>query len=81
MSGEAEAAITTLSGKATYGGSAVAGVGWLTSNEGLAFCGFVVGFFGLVINFYYAKKKDRREERESELRMKLMQEAHEEIKS
>lgn len=80
MSGEAETTMAALSGKATYGGSAVAGVGWLTSNEGLAFCGLVVGFFGLLVQFYYAKKKDRREERESDLRIRLMQESHEEIK-
>jgi NAD/NADP transhydrogenase beta subunit len=73
MSVETETAAVVLSSKATYTGSAAAGLGWLTSNEGLAFCGLIVGVCGLLVQLYFARKKDRREEAEHALRMQELQ--------
>ena len=65
---------TTLVGK--WGGFSVAGLGALTLNEQLAVIGFVIGVIGTVINsllnWHYRRKEDRR----SEIELKMTEESH-----
>lgn len=64
-----EAAIAASASKATYGGVASIGLGWLVSSESAVLFGIIVGVTGLGVNWYYKAKADRRHEREHLARM------------
>ena len=64
-----EAAIAASASKATYGGAATIGLGWLLSNEFAVLMGMVLGLCGLAVNWYYRAKADRRHEAEHLARM------------
>lgn len=64
-----EAAVAASASKATYGGAATMGVGWLMSNEFAVLAGLVLGFAGFVVNLYFRRRQDRRDEREHALRI------------
>lgn len=46
----------------TQTGAYSAVIGGLTANELAAYCGIVIGIAGLLINWYYKAKEDRRAE-------------------
>ncbi|WP_281915663.1 holin [Caldimonas thermodepolymerans] len=54
---------------ATYGGGASAVLFGLTANELAALGGIVVGVLGLLVQWYYNRRRDRREQAEFEARM------------
>lgn len=56
----------------TYGGAAAMGLGWLASNEGAIVVGMIVAIAGFIVNFYYKRKEDSRQEREARLREELL---------
>lgn len=64
-----EAAIAASASKATYAGAAATGLGWLLSSEAAVLFGIVGVVAGLIVNWYYQAKRDRREEREHLARM------------
>ena len=66
----ADAAFAASASKATYGGAASSGLGVVFSSETAAIAGALVAILGLVINLYFRRRQDRREEREHELRMR-----------
>jgi hypothetical protein len=47
----------------TYVGSGAAVLGGLSANEIAAYGGLLIGVLGLLINWYYKAKEDRRAER------------------
>lgn len=47
----------------TYVGSGTALLGGISANELAAYCGIAIGLAGLLINWYYKAKEDRRAER------------------
>jgi hypothetical protein len=47
--------------KVVYGGGTTAFLGGLTANEIAAFGGLIVAIIGLAVQFYYNRKRDRRE--------------------
>ena len=53
-------AITSMSAKATYAGSASTVFGWLLSSEFAVLMGIILGVAGLIVNIYYKKKEDAR---------------------
>jgi len=65
-----DATIAAAASKSTYTGSGLMITGWLLSSEAAILVGMLVGIIGLVVNFYYRYKQDRREEREHQLRIK-----------
>lgn len=77
MTPEKQAAIETtvaaVGGKATYAGSGSAVLGWLMSNEFAVVGGLLIGFAGLLVNWYYKRKSDRRKQAEHDARMGLYQ--------
>jgi hypothetical protein len=76
MSNEAtEAAIAATAQKVTYGASAATVFGGLTANEIAAFGGLIVAALGLLVQIYYKRKHDRREERYHARRMADQDEA------
>lgn len=69
MSSTAENAVIVGSKVAAYGGSGAAVVSGLTLNELGVIVGIVVGVAGLVLGQVWSWRKDRREQREMEVRM------------
>lgn len=53
----------------TYGGSGGAFLFGLDSNTVGMICGVVIGVIGLVLTWYFQRKKDKREEAEHQRRM------------
>lgn len=64
-----ETTMAAIGSKATYTGASTSVVGWILSSEFGVFAGIVIGAVGLLINWYYKAKQDRREEREHKKRM------------
>ena len=58
----AEATIATVAQKFTVAGGSTAVVGGLTANEIAAFGGLAVAVIGLLVQFYFKRKDDRRRE-------------------
>lgn len=52
--------ITTLANKAIGTGSAVTVMGWVTSSNLGLWVGIGIGIAGLLVNFYFRQKSDRR---------------------
>ncbi len=57
-----EAAASAVASKSTYGGAATSVLGWLLSSEFTVVVGIVVAVAGLLVNWYYKAKADRRAE-------------------
>lgn len=58
-----EAATSAIASKSTYGGAAGAVLGWMLSSEFTVVVGVVVAIAGLVVNWYYKAKADKRAEK------------------
>lgn len=57
-----EASISAAASKATGAGSAVTVLGFITSSNIGMWLGVLVGFSGLVVNWYFKRKADKRAE-------------------
>lgn len=44
--------------------------GWMFSSAGAAWCGALIALAGLLMNAFYTRRKDRREQEEHEARMR-----------
>lgn len=64
-----QAALAAFGSKAAYGGGGTAFISGLVSSELGVICGIAVGVAGLLVNWYYKAKQDRRDEREHQRRM------------
>lgn len=56
-----EAAVAAVAHKVTQAGGAAAVIGWLTVNDIVAIGGLLVAVVGVMIQFYYKRKADRRD--------------------
>lgn len=65
-----ETLLAALGLKATKGGAVVSVAGWVFSSAAAAWFGGLVAFLGLCVNWWFNVKRDRREQREHEARMK-----------
>jgi len=64
-----DAAIASVSSKATVISGVVAGWGGLTANEVAAFGGLFLAFIGLLVNWYYRQREDMRQSAEYQARV------------
>jgi hypothetical protein len=64
-----EASFAAAGSKATYTGAGTSVVGWMLSSEFGMIAGLVIGLVGLGTNFYFQRKRDRREQAEHDKRM------------
>lgn len=74
------AVMATIGSTTTKAGASASVLGWLISQEGLAFIGAAVAVIGMGINWYYKLKEDRRAQEEHDARMRELKEvwrAHE----
>lgn len=67
-----DASIAALGSKATYAGAGTTGVGWLLSSEATAMCGLLLGLAGLIVNYLFRRREDRRQQIEHESRMRRL---------
>lgn len=57
-----ESTVSAVASKATGAGSAVSVVSWFASFDFGLWAGILIGFAGLVINWYFRRKSDKRAE-------------------
>lgn len=65
-----EAVLTALGIKLTKGGAVVSFAGWLASSAAAAWFGAGIAACGLLVNWHFNRKRDKREQEEHEARMK-----------
>lgn len=65
-----EAAAAASASKVMYSGGAAAGAGAIFSNEVLGLLGLLIALAGFLVNWYYRRRQDQREERLREWQMK-----------
>lgn len=67
-----DAAAATFGTKAAYTGATTTVGGWLLSSEFGVIAGLLIGVTGLLVNLYFQRRRDLREEREHQRRMARM---------
>ena len=67
-----DATLSALSSKATYAGAGASFWGWLTSSEAGVVFGIVLGIVGLLLNLYFKRREDARQQVEHEARMRAI---------
>ena len=68
-----DATLSAVGSKATYTGAGTSLVGWMASSEFGVIAGIVLGVVGLLVNLYFKRKQDAREQREHEARMRKLE--------
>lgn len=68
-----DAAIYTAN-RTTEAGAVSGVVGWAAQVNWIGWLGFLVAVIGLLANLYYQRRRDRREQTESEARMAALRE-------
>ena len=63
-----------VSNKATITGASVGVVGWAAQVNWLGICGVLIAALGFAVNFYFQRRRDHREARESEARIAALRE-------
>lgn len=71
--GTTDAALAAFGHKTAQAGGATTLLGWFTSSEGAAVVGLIGMLVGLAIQFYYNRRRDKREQAEHDRRMSLME--------
>lgn len=63
-----------VSNKATVAGAGVGVVGWAAQVNWIGICGVVIAAMGFAVSFYFQRRRDQREARESEARIAALRE-------
>jgi hypothetical protein len=70
-----DATIAAAGHKATMGGAAASGLSWFLSSEFGVLCGILIGFLGLMVNFWFRRREDKRHQAEHEARMRKLRDS------
>jgi heme/copper-type cytochrome/quinol oxidase subunit 2 len=70
-----DATIAAAGHKATMGGAAASSVSWFLSSEFGVLCGIVIGVLGLLVNFWFRRREDKRHQAEHEARMRKLRDS------
>lgn len=57
-----EATLAAVGQKVTVGGASATGLGWFFSNEFLGLAGLLIAIAGLLVNVYFKRKEDARQQ-------------------
>lgn len=68
-----DATIAAAGSKTTYAGATTSVAGWIFSSEFAALCGIIVGVVGLLVNYWFKRREDIRQQAEHEARMRALQ--------
>ncbi len=66
-----DATLAAIGWKATQAGAVTTGISWWLSSQGAALIGIFGVILGLLLQWYFGSRRDRREQAEHELRMIL----------
>ena len=72
-----EASVAAAANKVTTGAGVTAVIGGLTANEIAAFGGLLVAIIGLLVQWYYKRKADKRDAELHTERLKDLRDGHE----
>lgn len=72
LSDALEASVISIASKSVYGGAATAILAGLAKIDFLSAIGAIIAVLSLIINFYYRRRKDKREQAEHERRIAQM---------
>lgn len=64
--------LSAVGSKATYAGAGTSFAGWLFSSEFGVLVGIVLGVVGLLVNVWFKRRQDAREQMEHEARMRKL---------
>jgi hypothetical protein len=64
-----DSAIAATASKITYTGASTSAVAWVFSSEFGILFGVLIGLGGFVVNLYYKRKQDKREQDEHDKKM------------
>jgi hypothetical protein len=64
--------LAAIGSKATYTGAGATFVGWILSSQFGVLAGVLIGALGLLLNFYFRRRQDAREQQEHEARMRKL---------
>lgn len=65
-----DATLAAAGSKATYTGASTSVVAWMLSSEFGMLAGIALGLGGLIVNWFYKHKEDRRRQAEHDKRMR-----------
>ncbi len=68
-----DATMASIGSKTTTAGASVSIFGWLTSSDAGVVFGVIIGIVGLLINWWFKRRSDQREQAEHEALMKRLQ--------
>ena len=71
--GALDSTIAAGASKTTYACAGISVGGWLVSSEAAVLVGMAIGLAGLIVNWYYRARDDRRAQAEHEARMRQIQ--------
>jgi hypothetical protein len=69
-----DASIAAAASKSTYTGAGLTVTGWLLSSQAAVAVGMVVGVLGLITNFVFKLREDRRQEKLLQEKLKKLKE-------
>lgn len=67
-----DVSIAAVGSKVTYAGAGTSVAGWLFSSEFGMLAGLFLGVVGLLVNVYFKRRQDAREQMEHEARMRKL---------
>lgn len=65
-----DATMAAMGSKATYGGASASVLSWFLSSEFGVLMGILIGLTGLLVNWHYKHKEDRRRQEDHDRRMR-----------
>jgi hypothetical protein len=73
-----EATLAAVGQKTTIGGASATGFAWLFSNEFMGLMGLLVAIAGLLVNVYFKRKEDARQQALHDAEMAALRSGHHE---
>lgn len=68
----ADAVVASVASKATYVGAGTSFIGWLTTSEAGVAVGIILGIVGFIVNLYFKRREDRRQQEQYEAQMRAI---------
>jgi len=68
--------VASVASKATYVGAGTSFIGWLATSEAGVVVGILLGVIGFVVNFYFKRREDRRQQEVHDAQMRAIRGDH-----
>lgn len=72
----ADAVVASVASKATYVGAGTSFIGWLTTSEAGVAVGIILGIVGFIVNLYFKRREDRRQQEQHDAQMRAIRGDH-----